>query len=179
MNDITNMQINAFDKFNTQWALVTAGTPTNFNSCTIGWGSFGNIWAQNGKTCQTITIYVHPARYTSEFLLKNDTFTVSFFSEKYKKALAYMGSHSGRNEDKATNAKLTPIAINNTMTYKEAETTFVCKKLYQHQFSKEDLAPEIQQYYASMPKIYPDFHGGWQPHYLFIGQVVETRSQGE
>ena len=175
MENIKDIQLNAFDKFNSQWALVTAGDKNHFNSCAIGWGSFGNIWASNGKPCQTITIYVHPARYTSEFLLKNDTFTVSFFPKKYRKALAYMGSHSGRNEDKAKNAGLTPIEVNNTMTYKEAELTFVCKKLYQHQFSKEDLALEIQQYYASMPKVYPDNNGGWQPHYVFIGQVIETK----
>ena len=70
-----------FEMFSEQWALVTAGTMERFNSCTLGWGSLGNIWGHDGKTCPIVTVYVHPARYTSEFLTENDTFTVSFYPE--------------------------------------------------------------------------------------------------
>lgn len=31
--------INPFDKFNKEWALVTAGNKDKFNSMTISWGS--------------------------------------------------------------------------------------------------------------------------------------------
>ena len=34
-------------------------------------------------------------------------------------------------------------------------------------YLREDLAPHIQEYYASMPETYPDFKGGWQPHQGF------------
>ena len=40
------------------------------------------------------------------------------------------------------------------------------------EFSKEDIAPEVREYYASMPKVYPDFKGGWQPHIVFIGEII-------
>ena len=90
---------------------------------------------------------MHPARYTSEFLKESDTFTVSFYPDQYRKALGYMGGHSGRDGDKAAAAGLTPAAIG-------------------------DGAPEIQEYYASMPKVYPDFKGGWQPHIVFVGQIL-------
>ena len=83
------------------------------------------------------TVYVHPARYTSEFLTENDTFTVSFYPESCRNALCYMGSHSGRDGDKAAAAGLTPAAMGNSVTYEEANLTFLCKKLYQHQFAKE------------------------------------------
>lgn len=63
------------------------------------------------------------------------------------------------------------------MTYKEANLTFLCKKLYQHQFSKEDIAPEIREYYASMPEIYPDFKGGWQPHIVFVGEIIDVKDE--
>ena len=85
--------------------------------------------------------------------------------------------HSGRDGDKAAAAGLTPVAIGPGVMYKEANLTFLCRKLYQHQFSKEDLAPEIQEYYASMPQIYPDFKGGWQPHIVFVGEVLDVRSE--
>ena len=85
-----------------------------------------------------------------------------------------MGSHSGRNENKAANAGLTPIAVGDSVTYKEASMTFVCKKLYQHQFSKGDLAPEIAAYYQANPKVYPtDENGDWQTHYVFIGEIMD------
>lgn len=159
-----------FDMFKNQWALVTAGTMDSFDGCTIGWGSLGTIWNK-----ETVTVYVHPDRYTSEFLRNHDTFTVSFFPEEYRKALGYMGSHSGRNEDKAINAGLTPVLMGDSVGFTEATLTFVCKKLYQHQFSKEDLSQEIQDFYAKSPKVYPDYAGGWQPHYVFVGEVLEVK----
>ena len=47
-----------FAMFEKDWALVTAGTIERFNSCTVGWGSLGNIW---GDGRSTVTVYVHPA----------------------------------------------------------------------------------------------------------------------
>ena len=70
-----------FTMFEKDWALVTAGTIERFNSCTVGWGSLGNIW---GDGRSTVTVYVHPARYTSEFLKENEEFTVSFFPKSQK-----------------------------------------------------------------------------------------------
>ena len=163
-----------FEMFSEQWALVTAGTMERFNSCTLGWGSLGNIWGHDGKTCPIVTVYVHPARYTSEFLTENDTFTVSFYPESCRNALCYMGSHSGRDGDKVAVAGLTPVAFGQGVTFQEANLTFLCKKLYQHQFAKENIAPEIQQYYASAPKAFPDFNGGWQPHIMFIGEIIDV-----
>ena len=44
-----------------------------------------------GKPCSCggpiVTIYVNPLRYISEYLLKNDCFTISFFEEKYRREL--------------------------------------------------------------------------------------------
>ena len=116
----------------------------------------------------------HGLRYTCEFLEQGDTFTVSFYPPEYRRALGYIGSHSGRDGDKAAAAGLTPMAFGQGVTYAEANLTFLCKKLYQHQFTTEDLAPEVQAYYASMPQVYPDFHGGWQPHIAFVGEIIDV-----
>lgn len=74
-------------------------------------------------------------------------------------------------------ARLTPIEIVQGATYKEAELTFPCEKMYQHQFSKKDITTEVQEYYASMPKVYPDFNGGWQPHIVFVDEIIEVRDE--
>lgn len=177
MENFKEKEYKVFEMFDKQWAIVTAGSMEHYNSCTIGWGSLGNIWGHAGKSCPIVTVYVHPARYTSEFLENSDTFTVSFYPESCKKALGYMGSHSGRDGDKAVAAGLTPVEIGQGVTYKEANLTFLCKKLYQHQFPKEDIAPEIQGYYASSPNVYPDFKGGWQPHIVFVGEIIEVQDE--
>ena len=90
----------AFTMFEERWALVTAGTLDDFNTCTVSWGSMGNMWGMLGNDISTVTVYIHPARYTQEFMAKYDTFTVSLFPNSQRKALGYLGSHSGRDEDK-------------------------------------------------------------------------------
>lgn len=123
MSDYKDKDYKIFDLFKNQWALVSAGDIDNFNACTVSWGSFGTLWTRPGKDGATITVYIHPGRYTNEFMKKSDVFTVSFFSEEYRKALGYMGSHSGRNEDKAAVAGLTPLSVDNSVMFKEASIT--------------------------------------------------------
>ncbi|MDO5016022.1 MAG: flavin reductase [Eubacteriales bacterium] len=172
--DLRSKDYKIFEMFNKDWALVTAGNLDDFGSCTLSWGSLGNIWDASSKGSRaTVTVYVHPARYTSQYLLSNEFFTLSFFPEEYRKALSYMGSHSGRDDEhKAVTAGLTPIAIGESVTFKEAKQTFLCRKIYQGQFQKENLAADIQEYYAASPKVFPDFKGGWQPHIIFMGEII-------
>ena len=165
----------AFSMFEDRWALVTAGTPEDFNTCTVSWGSMGNVWGPNGGDMSTVTVYIHPARYTQEFMAKYDTFTVSFFPESQRKALGYLGSHSGRDEDKVANSGLTPVAAGDGVTFKEADLTFVCKKLYEHQFDEAHLADNVKEYYAANPSMYTQVgKDRWEPHYMYIGKVVEA-----
>ena len=165
-----------FDLFRNQWALVTAGNIKKFNTCTVGWGSLGTLWTKQGQNGSTVTVYLHPARYTCEVLQQNAIFTVSFFPKKYRKALGYLGTHSGRNEDKVSASGLSPISIDQGVTFKEANLTFVCRKMYQHQFSKEDIAQDVQDYYAANPKSYPlNEKGEWEPHWVFVGEITDVK----
>jgi len=174
MNELEQQEFKVFDIFSHQTALVTAGNINHFNACTIGWGSLGNIWSKAGSVCPIVTVYVYPTRYTCEFLKANGTFTVSFFPKEYRKALGYMGSHSGRDGDKVKAAGLVPVALEGSVTYEQANLTFLCKKLYQHEFVKEDLLPEIHEYYKANPKVFPlDENGDWQTHWMFIGEITK------
>jgi flavin reductase (DIM6/NTAB) family NADH-FMN oxidoreductase RutF len=164
MTDLKQQDFRVFNMFSRQWALATAGNIDSFNTCTIGWGSLGTIWTRAAG--DIVTIYVNPERYTSEFLLNNDYFTVSFFPEEYKEDLQYLGTHSGRDEDKVARTKLTPVKAGESVTFKEAELTFVCKKIYTHQFDKDQMDPEV----------YETTYGyrNWVTHYEFIGKVVDV-----
>lgn len=172
--DFREKDYKVFEMFDKEWALVTGGGDEDFNSCTVSWGSLGNIWGPSGKSRYTVTVFIHPARFTSEFLKDSEYFTVSFYPKEYKKALSFMGSHSGRDGDKVEASGLTPVDFGESLTFEEANLTFLCKKLYQHQILEKDLAPEIIEYYEKYPKVYPDGKGGSMPHIMFIGEIVDV-----
>ncbi len=153
-----------FDLFNKQWALVTAGDADDYNTCTISWGSLGTIWGDAGQGRPIATVYVNPDRYTWEYLKKNDTFTISFLPEGSQDTYLYLGSHSGRDEDKVKAAGLTPKPVAGSMTFEESRLTFICKKLYQGPFEREGLAEEISG----------GLYANWQPHWLFVGEILSV-----
>ena len=156
-----------FDMFNNQWALATAGVPGHYNTCTIAWGSLGTIWGGPGRGRAIVTVYINPDRYTWDLLKESDTFTVEFFPEKYREALGYLGSHSGRDGDKVSAAGLTPKELAGGVTFEEAELTFVCRKLYQGEFQREGLADEIDQ----------GIYKKWHPHWMFVGEIIEVEDK--
>ena len=154
-----DLNVNAFSVFDRQWALVTAGQEGDFNTMTISWGGLGTLW---GKP--VATVYVKPVRYTHEFLDRYDKFTVSFFPEAYKKALALLGSRSGRDGDKVAAAGLTPAYLDGAVTFREAERTLVCRKIYRQDLDLAAVpAEEAAAYYAAEA-----------PHTMYIGQVLEV-----
>lgn len=175
MGNWEDREFKVFDLFRDRWALVTAGTMERFNTCTVGWGSLGTLWTRPGKSGSVATVYLYETRYTREFLTENDRFTLSFFPPQNKKALGILGTLSGREGDKVAVAGLTPLAIGGSVGFREAELTFVCRKLYQHRMTKEDLAPDVQAYYAGNPKAFPPVENGvWQPHWVFVGEILDA-----
>jgi flavin reductase (DIM6/NTAB) family NADH-FMN oxidoreductase RutF len=94
---------------------------------------------------------------------REELYTLSFF-DGYKKELGYLGSRSGRDEDKVAAVGLTPVFEEGYTYFKEAKLVVVCKKLYQ--------APLKEEYFLdkeTMEKNYPDrdFHD------LYVGKIVK------
>lgn len=152
-----NYNVNPFEKFNKEWALVTAGTKDKFNSMTISWGSMGTLWFKD-----IVTIYIRPDRYTFKFLEENDTFTVSFYDEKYRKELTMFGRNSGRDMDKVKESGFTPVVLENGITYEEAKETIVLKKMYMEQMNKDLFNDDALKCYTE----------GAPAHYIIIGEVI-------
>lgn len=175
MSDFEKNDYKVFELFQKQWAVVATGNMEKHNACTVSWGSLGTLWTRPGKTGSVVTVYLHPSRYTRELLTENDMFTVSFFPNECKKALAFIGSRSGRDGDKISASGLTPIAAGDSVAFQEASLTFVCRKIYQHQMAKEDIASDVQDYYVANPKVYPlNENGEWEPHWAFVGEIVDV-----
>ncbi len=85
---------NPFSYFRGHGLLLAAGDSASCNAMTIGWGALGTIW---GKPA--VTVYVRKSRYTHGFMERGQYFTVMRFADN--RVVDYMGTHSGRDGDKA------------------------------------------------------------------------------
>ena len=119
-----NLLTDIFEFFDKQWALLTAGDADKYNMMTISWGGLGTLWNK-----PVATVYVRTSRLTHDYMDDNEYFTVSIFPESYKKTLSVLGSKSGREMDKMHVDGLTAVSAGESVTFKEAEITLVCRKL--------------------------------------------------
>lgn len=138
--------------------LLTAGNLDNFNTMTINWGTIGNLWNK-----KVVSLFVRPSSYTKTFLDQNEYFTLSFFYPRYREILSYLGSVSGKDENKVKNSGLTPMVIDNCVTFKEAYLTVVCKKLSVSSFNETTVPKEVNKI----------FYANGNYHTQFIGEIVK------
>lgn len=152
-----NLTENAIKLIGLDWMLITSGQLGKYNMMTASWGGLGMLWHK--PVC---FIVVRPSRYTFKFLEKNDTFSLSFFSKKYREILNICGTKSGQDFDKMNEINLTPLEEQNTVYFEEAEIVLICKKLYTHDFIPENLPEFVKE------KVYNN--GDY--HRLFIGEIL-------
>lgn len=141
---VSELSFNPFDKIGKQWMLITAGDENGYNTMTASWGFMGVMWGKN-----VIETVIRPSRHTLKFIEENEYFTVSFYDEKYRDALKFCGSHSGRDCDKAKETGLTPMFTDGTAAFEEAELVIVCKKIYTQDMDVNGLADEHKHWYES------------------------------
>lgn len=154
-----NLQKTPFEMIGKDWMLITAGDKEKYNTMTASWGGLGVLWNKN-----VVFAFVRPQRFTYEFLNDNDYFSLSFFSEEYRKALAFCGKYSGRDYDKAKECNLTANFDENALYFNEADTVIVCKKLYIQDMNKDCfLDKDLLKNYAE-----DDYHR------VFVGEIVKV-----
>ena len=75
------------------------------------------------------TMLIFPLnRYTLELIQKEQTYTLSYFSDEYKKQVMFLGSKSGRDSDKMKEVELTGIQTpTGNMSFREARLIIECK----------------------------------------------------
>ena len=163
--DVETLSPNVFQAIGRQWMLVSAGSRSACNTMTASWGGLGILWNKPAATA-----YIRPQRYTKEFLDREEYFTLSFLPEQYRKALAYCGSHSGRNEDKWEGSGLTPAFTQQGVPYvKEAELVLVVRKQFCQQMDPACILDE-----QVLAKDYPNR----DYHYIYIGEIVAAYQEG-
>ena len=171
--EFKRLKFNPAMLFAEEWAALSAGNEEDgYNSMTIAWGQIGALWERgnHANRLPVLTCYVRPGRYTRQFMDKEELFTVSVLPQNYKKALGYLGSHSGRDEDKIANAGLTPLFTDGTVCIAEAKLVFVCRKLYQSPLLEEGFIDrELVDF--NYPK--KDFHE------MYVGEIINCYLEEE
>ena len=161
--EITPREIegNAVTLFADEWFELAAGHEGDMNLMTIAWGGLGQLW---GKP--VVTVYVSTSRYTYEFLEKNDYFTITHFPTSMREKLQYLGTVSGRDEDKVKGAGLTTefTELGNPI-FAESDLAIECHKIYSEQFKADRLPLEQRQWYDER---------GIGLHVAYIGEIVHV-----
>lgn len=156
--NIKDLKENAISLFDDKWCLITAGTKESYNTMTASWGAMGELW--NKDAC---FIFIRPQRYTLEFTEREEYFTLSFFGEEYKKALAFCGRNSGRDCDKAKETGLTPMEIDGSMSFEESSIVIVCRKLFYQDINPDGFIDEAIDKACYPEKDY---------HRMYVGEVI-------
>lgn len=131
--NIDELYLNPFTKIGKDWMLITAKNNDKVNTMTASWGGLGFMWGKN----VSFTV-IRPQRYTKEFIDNSNYFSLCFFNNDYKKTLSYLGSVSGRHEDKIEKSKLNIINYNDIPFFSEAKLVLLCKKIYSQEFEEKN-----------------------------------------
>ena len=142
-----------------EWMLISAGNEEKYNMMTASWGFAGEMWGKD-----SLCVVVRPGRYTMEFIDKNDYFTVSFYGNR-RDIHKVCGSVSGREVDKTAACKLTPVASEKYVYFKETRRVLVVKKQFVQQMKEEAFVDR-----DILPRYYPekDFHN------MIIGKIEKV-----
>lgn len=164
---------NPFDLIYNDWMLVSAANESgeqcgrDYNMMTANWGGVGVLWRK-----PVAFVFIRPQRHTFLFAENNDRMTLSFFDEKYHKALEFCGKYSGRDYDKAKECSLTPVFDENSgraVYFEEAKLVLVTRKLY--------VQPLDEQFALSdtVTSHYP----GKDYHKMFICEIEDVLISGK
>ena len=145
--------------------ILSAGDKNSYNSMVIGWGLIGAAWQK-----PLFIVYVKPDRYTYQFMEKTTFFTVNFIrKDLYKKFVPY-GNKSGRdiNKEEASGVHI-QFLDDGGITFEEAEEVYVCKMMARAHLKKEEMSPEIIEFYE---KASVAFKQNKEPHGIYIGEII-------
>ncbi len=150
---------NGFNWF-TENLILCSGDTAASNAMTIGWGGIGNYL---GHERPAVTVYVAPARYTWQFMERYPRFTIMQFDDP--EVAKYMGSHSGRDGDKAAALGLhVAFTEHGTPYYEEATTVIECETMTAWHQTEADFRNDTPRQW------YNGFEAGI--HTIYIGEVI-------
>lgn len=151
--------------------VVSAKSDDKVNSLTIGWGEIGYVWS-----IPTFTIYIRKNRFTTGLVLNSKKFTINVpLDNKYDKEIIYLGTHSGRSEDKLTKVGFhINVDDKEFVSIDELPLTIECEVLYSQLQNKKAIPNDILERYY--PEDVDSFNCGSNKdeHYEIIGKITNA-----
>lgn len=161
--ELSSLKVNGTSLWDKQWLLLCSGDydKADFNAMTIAWGSLGVMWHK-----PFVQVVVRPGRYTYEFMEKYPDFTLSVLPDSMRKSMSLMGSLSGRDTDKISDAGLTPIPSETVKSpaFKEAELLLECKTMY-----RDTMNPEF-----FMDPVLDEKYPQKDYHIIYFGEILKA-----
>lgn len=157
---IEALELNPFTKLTKDWSLLTTGNKAKANTMTANWGGMGVMWNKNSAF-----VFVRDSRYTKELMDQNDFFTISFMDESMHSIMEYLGSASGRDEDKIAKSGLNINYFRGIPYIDESHFVVVCKKLSCTRITPDNFCDSTID-----KKWYTD----GDMHNMYIGEIIEV-----
>ena len=151
---------NPFKLIGSDWMLITAGDEKKCNTMTASWGGVGVLWNK-----PVSFIFVRPQRYTREFIEREQAYSLCFFEDGFRPQLSYLGTASGRDEDKIGKAGLTTTFEGGVPYFEQARLVLICKKSY-----RDDLKADCFLDAEADARCYPEK----DYHRMYVGEIVKV-----
>ena len=153
---IQDYQSNIFHKIGKEWMLIGAEANDRCNAMTASWGGMGILWNK-----PVVFVFIRPQRFTNSLVGEASHFSLSFYPEHMREMLTYMGTVSGKDEDKITKAGL-HVVQDHAPYFAEASEVMICRKLF-----AQELDPECILDASIDKQNYPlkDYH------ILYVGEI--------
>ena len=153
------LEKNVFQLIGKDWIALTAESGGSANAMTASWGGLGVMWGKD-----VAFIVVRPQRFTKGLIDNSEMFSLGFLNNSFRKTLNYLGSASGKNEDKIKTSGLTMLHDCGIPYFDESDITVFCKKLYAQDFTPESFVDK-----ALIEKWYP----GSDFHTMYIAEITK------
>jgi flavin reductase (DIM6/NTAB) family NADH-FMN oxidoreductase RutF len=146
-------------KFNdNNWALLTAQKDDTVNTMTISWGGVTYIW---GRTCAVL--YVRESSFTRELIDSSKRLSLSFLDRgEFAGVRDYLGSASGRHEDKIAGSGLHVNYFEDIPFIDEAGSVIICRVLYRQKMVEDCFMNG---------RVLADHYRNEDYHYTYIAEI--------
>lgn len=161
--DTKSISVNPFSLIEDSWFLITSiGKDGTVNTMTAASGALGHMFRKN-----VAYINIRKERYTHDLVDETGMLSLCFFdnNEENKKILRYLGTTSGKNENKIEKIPFTLDYVEGIPYFKECRYAFICKVIYKAPYVSEGfLNKDVEDYY------YPkrDYHD------LYVVDILNT-----
>ena len=157
--DFDQFEVNPFDKIGKDWMLVTAGNEEKANTMTASWGGMGVMWGKN-----VVFVFIRDSRFTKEFIDREGRFSLSFPSEEYRKEMKFLGTVSGRDEDKIKEAGVHVAYHDGVPCIDEGKEILLCRVMSETPITKDEFKDE---------KIDAAWYADQDYHKMYIAEITD------